>query len=381
MASSSLGSVLVVGGCGFLGHHIVSLLISAGNVSKVSVLDLRTTRNRQPHSAQVAYYDGDITSPESIEPVFAAAKPDVVIHTASPVMVGDISHELMQRVNVEGTRNLLAASASHGVSAFVFTSSASVISDNVADLINADERWPVVPARLQDLYYSETKATAEALVLESNRTNNNKLLTVALRPAGIFGEGDAQMIPGMMGAYTAGRTRVQLGDNDNLFDFTYVGNVAHAHLLAAAALVQTAALLGRDVSPLDNERVDGEAFFITNTTPVYFWDFTRAVWAAAGDTTDPRTDVWTLPRGLGLTLAAAAEWAAKAMGKKPAFVRNQVRYSCMTRYYNTLKAESRLGYKPVVGLSEGVRRSVKWWKEVEAEKEEEQKRGVDKKAQ
>lgn len=149
----NLGNVLVVGGCGFLGHHIVNLL-SDSYTCNVTVLDLRTTRNRRDG---VKYYDGDITNLEAITSVFEEAKPDVVIHTASPEGNAGVPNKVFLKVNVEGTNCVIEACQRTGVKALVYTSSASVISDNVSDLINADERWPVLRAPAQTDYYSETK--------------------------------------------------------------------------------------------------------------------------------------------------------------------------------------------------------------------------------
>src|SRR5438034_4035902 len=187
-----LGSVLVVGGCGFLGSHIVDHLLnfpSEASISekrnvnggdtvdsrfsyprlsgrypiyastKVSVLDLRTTNNRLPGAE---YYDADIMSVDALLEVFKAVKPDVVIHTVSPPMI-EGNKELFYRVNVDGTRNLLeVAGGLKGdwggtCKAFVYTSSASVVHDSHSDLINADERWPLIIGKLQREYYSETK--------------------------------------------------------------------------------------------------------------------------------------------------------------------------------------------------------------------------------
>jgi len=67
----------------------------------------------------------------------------------------------------------------------------------------------------------------------------------------------------------------QIGGNVNLWDFTYVDNVAYAHVLAAENLVTP-------VEKLKNGSAAGEAFMITNGEPVYFWDFARGVWAAFG---------------------------------------------------------------------------------------------------
>jgi sterol-4alpha-carboxylate 3-dehydrogenase (decarboxylating) len=165
----------------------------------------------------------------------------------------------------------------------------------------------------------------------------------------------------MINIYRQGRTGVQVGNNDNLFDFTYVENVAHGHLLAAVALLATAK---SSIVPLDTERVDGEAFFITNDSPVYFWDFTRAVWAAAGSPLG--TDhVRKLPRSVGMVLGFLSEVFFGIIGKPPTFNRQRIVYSCMTRYYDITKAKKRLGYKPLVSLDEGVRRSVRWTLEQE----------------
>lgn len=160
----------------------------------------------------------------------------------------------------------------------------------------------------------------------------------------------------MVNIYEQGRTGVQVGDNTNLFDFTYVENVAHAHLLAARALLLTAQT---KTVPLDHERVDGEAFIVTNGQPVYFWDFTRAIWNAAGSTRGTE-HVWQLSRDVGIVLGFLSEIAFGIMRKPPTFNRQRIVYSCMTRYYDISKARRRLGYTPLVGLSEGVRRAVAW---------------------
>lgn len=351
---NSLGSVLVIGGCGFLGHHIVSQLLESYD-AQVSVLDLHVDRNTYD---PVSYHKGDITSSSDVSAVLARVKPDVVIHTASPTH--NASKAIMKKVNIDGTRNLVQQAAESGtVKAFVYTSSASVIHDNVSDLVNADERWPVLRAPHQKDYYAEAKGIAEQIVLDANR-KYGKMLTVAIRPAGIFGEGDVQIIPSMLKAYEKGQTKFQLGTNTNLFDFTYVGNVAHAHLLAAVALLNTSNM---STTPLDYERVDGEAFLITNSSPVYFWDFPRMVWKAAGDKTEPG-DVWKIEKDTGLMIATLVEWAFwLAGGWTPNLTRKTVNFSSMTRYYNIDKAKRRLGYQPLVGMGPAVERTTAWFRE------------------
>lgn len=310
---------------------------------------------------------------------------------------------MYHKVNVEGTKCVIEACQKSGVKALVYTSSASVVSDNVSDLINADERWPVIPPSAQTEYYSQTKvsfpcfsrfsqpfsqltniptqAEAEALVLAANRASTSpKLLTTALRPSGIFGPGDVQVLPPMIRVYYEGKTHFQLGDNSNLFDFTYVENVAHAHILAAAALLTTSSL---NTQVLDHEKVDGETFFITNDSPVPFWDFARLIWrtldlspSSRNINKEGKREVrgtegnWVIGKEIGLVLGTVLEWGMWLVGRKSRLTAREVKYSCMTRYYDIGKANKRLGYVPIVGLEEGVKRGVAWFEEREREEKE-----------
>ena len=73
--------------------------------------------------------------------------------------------------------------------------------------------------------------------------------------------------------------------------------------------------------------------------------------------------VWVIGQETGLLIGGILEWVFWAVGRTPSLTRRQVRYSSMTRYYDCAKAKQRLGYMPLVGLQEGIERSVKWWEE------------------
>lgn len=167
----------------------------------------------------------------------------------------------------------------------------------------------------------------------------------------------------MVTAFKKGQTKFQIGDNTNMFDFTYVENVAHGHILAVRALLLTHKKLS--TIPLDHERVDGEAFFVTNGEPTYFWDFARAVWHEAGDRI-PLSSVWHLSADTAWTIGAILEWLFWVLGKKPNLTRAQVKYSSMSKYHNITKAKQRLGYEPIVSLQEGIRRGVQYILEQDA---------------
>jgi sterol-4alpha-carboxylate 3-dehydrogenase (decarboxylating) len=152
-----LGRVVVVGGNGFLGHHIVNQALESWTTSHVSSIDLRCDKNRNPNAS---YRECDITDTDSLRSAIEDLKADVVIHTASPAAVDHTNNkELFRKVNIDGTKSVVEACQGAGVKALVYTSSASVLSDDSTDLLNADERWPVIRGDQQGSYYSETKVS------------------------------------------------------------------------------------------------------------------------------------------------------------------------------------------------------------------------------
>lgn len=361
-----LGPVLVVGGCGFLGHRIVSRLRESAAL-EIWVLDLDTERNRFPH---VSYCDGDITSHSNVQAIFEKIRPQTIIHTASPNVLTEhpdfaTRKALYEKVNILGTQNLIECAGKCGsVKAFVYTSSASVVHDSVSDLFEADESLPVLQTPQQTEIYSHTKGVAEKIVLAANR-RYGAMLTTAIRPASMFGEDDVGWLPNLLDLYKAGKTNIQLGNNSAKIDLLYVGNSADAHILAAEALYKMHA-----DTPY-RERVDGEAFFVTNDEPYPFWDFARAVWRAAGDQSDPGR-VWVIPRTIGLIMATIVEWIFWLVfwgTKEPKLTRRKVKHTCMNRTFCIDKARSRLGYVPKVSMKEGIEKGVKWFQEAEVQEE------------
>jgi len=230
----------------------------------------------------------------------------------------------------------------------------------------------------------------------------------------------------MVSILKEGRTAWQLGDNQNLFDFTYVDNVVHGHLLAAAKLgipINPEILLDRlpdspaltfqirpvptSYSRIDddwdaNEKplrsaeeadvdcqltfprnrfdqfypatkeilttgslspsspageslcVAGQAFYITNNEPLYFWDMLRALWMAYSSHEPMR--IIAFPEPVALVLGSVMAVVNRWLGRPETFTRSKVVLACANKYHNIEKARRLLGYEPLVGMEEGIRR-------------------------
>jgi len=402
----------VIGGEGFVGHALVTALHAKYPTS--TVLSLDVIQRHFPEKQAWTYVSCDLTaSSAGLAAIFTEHKVGCVIHTASPWIASP--KEVCEKVNVQGTQNVVDACTAAGVTKLVYTSSAGVVYDG-HDLINIDERC-VFPDKPLD-QYNDTKARAENIVLEAN--GKEGLLTCAIRPAGIFGPGDRQNIPGFIKAYKAGKHKVMMGSNENLFDLTYVGNVVHAHLLAAEKLgtsvpasvfddrlkptspslprrrlptsVDNAQANGSAPAPTEGEpilsanrnRFDqwfdlqsipesdkdtvqlpiaGEAYFVSNGEPLPFWSWARAIWQAYSG---HDRKMFALPPDIGLAFVTLENWYCWLVGKESTMPIEKVYYSITKRTYNIEKARRMLGYEPIVGVDEGLKLSIQWYKDNEA---------------
>ena len=215
--------------------------------------------------------------------------------------------------------------------------------------------------------------------------------------------GDRALVTAYREVYETDRCHFQVGDNKNLFDFTYVTNVAQAHLLAADKLsdeppseeelqrrrqhVESTTLdplpttMGPNVTSttksIDTRKsydqfskealekgetpltIAGQVFFISNGEPLPFWDVPRFFWShldqLTGQQKMERRRI-VLARSVGMVLAWCSEWYCWLVGKEPTFTRFRITFSCVNRWHNIDKARLLLGYEPTVGMKEGLER-------------------------
>ncbi len=319
---------VVTGGSGFVGRHLVAALAARGD--RVINADLRGL-----DGAPGELVTTDITNPAAVREAIEGA--DVVFHNASAVHTRQGHVSLVQRVNVDGTQNVIDACRAAGVRKLVYVSSGSVVYQG-KDIENGDESLPY-PTTSQ-APYADSKISAEKMVLAAN---DSSLATIALRPHVVFGPNDTRFLPAVIAHARAGRLKVQVGRGNWLSDYTYVDNLVDALLLAGDRLDVGAPVAGR-------------AYFITNGEPIPFWDFVKKVLA--------RLDLppirFAIPHQLVYGIAALKEGFETLRGgevmPEDGLTRFAIRYMCTHHYFSIARAKAELGYAPRVSVDEGIER-------------------------
>ncbi|KAK1393690.1 3beta-hydroxysteroid-dehydrogenase/decarboxylase [Heracleum sosnowskyi] len=352
---------VVIGGRGFAARHLVEMLLRYDMYS-VRIADLAPSINLDPyeekgtladglHKGRAQYASTDLCDKARVFQVCHGA--EVVFHMAAPDSSID-NYQLHQPVNVQGTVNIIEACVEHKVKRLIYTSSPSVVFDGVHGIYNGDESLPY-PAKHNDSY-SATKSDGEALVLKSNGVNG--LLTCCIRPSSIFGPGDKVLVPAIIHSARTGKAKFIIGNGKNMHDFTYVENVAHAHVCAERALAA-----GEDVA----EKASGEAYFITNMEPIKFWEFASLLLTGLGyDRPRYRVPVRVLMPMAHMMAGIYTAFSQYGM-KVPYFTPSRVTLLSCNRTFNCTKANDRLGYSPIVPLKEGINRTIESFSHLRAE--------------
>jgi UDP-glucose 4-epimerase len=226
--------MLVTGGAGFIGSHLVERLLRDGHT--VRVLDNFSSGKREnlaPFASEIEIIEGDIRDAETVKR--AASGVEVVFHQgAVPSVPRSIADpELSYSANITGTLTVLLAARDAGVRRVVFASSSSVYGNTpVLPKVETMTPSPLSPYAISKLTGEQTCAVF---------TSVYGLETVALRYFNVFGPRQdpnsqyAAVIPKFLDALKKGEAPTIYGDGEQSRDFTYIDNVVHANLRAAEA--------------------------------------------------------------------------------------------------------------------------------------------------
>jgi UDP-glucose 4-epimerase len=214
--------ILVTGGAGFIGSHVVEQLL-AHEAGEVHVLDDLSRGRREWVSRDVAFHQVDLRQADSVRRAVASVHPEVVLHLAALHFIPavDEAPELARSVNVEGTQNLLDALSLARPRVLLFASTAAVYADTPGPI---PETSPVAPHDV----YGETKATGERLVAEFGPQTGTGC--VVARLFNVIGERETNphVVPELVGQLRAGASTVRLGNLHTRRDYTDAADVADA---------------------------------------------------------------------------------------------------------------------------------------------------------
>jgi len=355
-------AILITGGAGFIGRAVLAELAKPGETAvlrprEVRVIDVRPgALADRPDITAIA---GDIRSPDDLRR--ACRDIDVVIHCAAIIDWGHGPDQLVQAVNVTGTENVIAACAEAGVQALVHTSSEDVVYTG-KPIVDGDETLPY--ATHFHSAYCRTKTLSEQLVLradglcraarphparraDATDATTRRLRTTAIRPVGVYGEGDPLHIGSLL-QMAERMPLIRIGDGSGRCQHVYVGNVAHALLLAARNLLETP------------DRAGGRAFFITDSAPANFFDFFEPIITAAGKRMLPPS--LSLPhqplRAIGAALEGLSWLLRPVLPFNPKLSRFSVDFVCHDFTFKSDQARECLGYQPVYSQAAAMARTV-----------------------
>jgi nucleoside-diphosphate-sugar epimerase len=315
-------TAFVTGGSGFIGGFLIERLRSEG-------WDVRALARSQDAEQKVRErgavpVPGDLENEELMRD--GAAGCDVAFHAAAKVEDwGDPAD--FERINVQGTENVIAACRGAGVRRLVHVGTEAALMAG-RPLVNVDEGAPLRPD--SPALYSSSKAKAEQHVRDANDAG---LETVVIRPRFVWGRGDTTLLPALVELVRSGRFR-WVGGGRHLTATTHVANTVEGLWLGAT------------------RAEPGGVYFVTDGEPVVFREFVSALLETQGVT--PPTG--SVPAGVARVAAAAAERAWRLLRRPgpPPLTRFAVWVSSQECTIDTGRAERELGYRPVTSREQGL---------------------------
>jgi UDP-glucose 4-epimerase len=226
--------VLITGGAGFIGHHVVGGLLARGH--EVNVLDDFSSGDRrrlEPFDGRIAITSGSVLDPRALDQAVAGC--EVVFHYAAiaSVATSTVEPRRTNDVNTNGTIETMLAASRHRVRRVVFAGSSAVYGMSASLPAGEDLRpEPLSP-------YGVSKLAGEQYVHALGTLHD--IETVVLRFFNVFGPGQdpaseySAVVPRFVTAVLDGRAPVINGDGGITRDFVYIENVVEASLLAALA--------------------------------------------------------------------------------------------------------------------------------------------------
>ncbi len=338
----SLGYCLVTGAAGFLGRNIVRTLLAQG--CKVRALINRTPLGFTHENLDI--FPGSITDPSAMQQ--ACEGIDTIFHSAAVIALMGGSYVTQDyykkayKTNVEGTQNLLDAATNNNVRRFIHTSSVDVCFDYTEQsAMKKDTPYSKNPRSV----YQQTKILAEKAVLSYN--GKNGLFTCAIRPGGIFGAEENEVVDRFLEQLLAGRLLMRIGNGSSRMDNSYIGNLVHGEILAALHLCESGP-------------ANGKAYFINDNEPMNSFEFFRPLIEGLGY----KMPALYLPGSLLVPFLKIVEFIALKLNlNEPAILPHAIYKVSVSHYGCTESAKKDIGYTPLKTVAEAMAETLTYCQE------------------
>ena len=331
-----MGRALVTGATGLVGSYLTERLLADGWEVRAVV---RARGATAPLAARgVELVEGDVRAAGSL--AGAASGCDVIFHAAAAVTARGGWSEY-HGINIEGTRNVIAA-ACHAGARLLHVSSVAVYGagERYRSGMLTDEDAPLPPLP-EHAYYARSKRESEALVLDAHR--RGELWATAIRPNVIYGRGDRQFTPRIARIVQFGFAPVPGGGHTTL-PIVHAANVADAAVRAVAI-----------------DAAGGRAYNTANDHDVTLATFFRLAGEGLGRNVRLiAVPVWLLR--LALPIAARLRGLGRRRGQ-PVSASASLDFATRDNPFTSRRARVELGWDPPMRPEVGIPEAFRWWKE------------------
>jgi dihydroflavonol-4-reductase len=326
MTPAEQAPVLVTGGSGFIGGALVDALVAAGRPVRALARSAGAAQALRDRGAEPV--TGDVLDPDSL--IRASQGCSVVYHAAGVNTFCLADPTPMERVNIDGSGNVIAAAATAGVGKVIYTSSAAAIGEahGTVGNENSPHRGSFLSA------YERTKYLAERRVLREAAERDVDVVCVS--PSSVQGPGRLHGTARLLLQYLNGTMKFLVNTRISFLD---IADCTTGHLLAEQ--------VGKP----------GERYILNGATFT-----TREMIALVASTTGITRRVRWLPDQTAMAAAVVVEAGARAARRKPPICREMMRTVLNGHTYDGSRAERELGlhYTPV---EETIARTLRWYSE------------------
>ena len=323
-------SHLVTGATGFIGMHLVELLLDAGKKVRILVRDRFKVPTRW--QGRVDIVEGDLTDASSLKEATRGC--EKVYHLAGVINLPTGSEADFYRINLDGTKNIFnsALEGKPAIKRFLYCSSVGVFGPLKS--VPANEETPCRPSNA----YEKSKYEAEKWVLRTGRQKGVPVSVV--RPSWVYGPGDKRTFP--IFSMIARKRFVMIGRGDTWIHPIFVTDLVRGIIRCSdspASVGKVVILAGGQSIKLKNL-----AHLLSEMLGVGLWPV-------------------HVPLGAAKLVAMILEVLYKPMRKMPPLHRRRLGFFLNDQAFNTTFAKTCCGFSPKTGLEEGIRLTIDWYKE------------------